>query len=549
MKIAVLANTNLDYLISNLNENHEVFQPDGFGVWGQELVNQTSKMYQFTPQVVFTFLDGKELIRGCHNLNEKINVLKECNNIIENSVKKHDDIIFFFSNIDIPLKEIKSLKKERDERLLENHWANLLFQINQKFSNFYIFDLKLLVEIHGRKNIYSEKLWYLGGMKYSMEAVTFFTNEINKLLNSINGKNKKCLILDLDNTLWGGVIGEDGIDGIELAEFKEGARFKDFQKRIKELKELGIILAIVSKNNYEDAIEVLENHKHMILKKSDFVALKINWNHKVQNIKELVKELNLGSDSFIFIDDNPFERESVASALPNIVVPEFPKDTSLLENWIIQLYKDYFLSLKTTQEDKQKTKMYKQNIDRKTALQSVASLDDFLKTLKTKIKISKISPEDVSRVSQLTQKTNQFNLTSRRYTEKKIKKFMDSNLYDIYVASVIDKFGDNGMVSVIILNKIDAKTYEIDTFLMSCRIMERKIEEQILDYIEERLISDGCVYLKSSFIPTQKNKPTETFFERMKYSLMETKNDGSKKYQLELKNKRTRNIFAEIIER
>ncbi len=482
-------------------------------------------------------------------MDERIKALEECFGFIENVVEKHNVINFFFSNIDIPLKEIKSIKDNRHERLLETCWMNMLIDLNKKYNNFYIIDLKLLIENNGRKIFYSEKLWYLGGMKYSLEAVTIFSDEIERIIKSVKGKKKKCLILDLDNTLWGGIIGEDGIENIELSEFKEGARYKDFQKRLKEIKEIGVILAIVSKNNHEDAIDVFKNHKHMVLQESDFVSLKINWKHKIQNIRELSEELNIGLDSFVFIDDNPFERESVINQLPEVFVPEFPKDTAKLEQFVINLYNDHFLTLLSTNEDKKKTQMYRQNVKRVSALKSTDSLDDFLKTLKTEIEISKIKNDDITRVAQLTQKTNQFNLTTRRYTEKDIKAFMESDNHDIFVISVKDKFGDNGTVSVIILNKNDETTLEIDTFLMSCRVMERKIEDQVLGVIENRSLADGYRYINAYYIPTEKNRPVETLFERLGYTLMDKDDKGYKKYRLALSQKPERCAFAETIEK
>lgn len=549
MKIGLLSNINMDYLGSNLAEKHDLYQPDGFGQWGQELLNAESKFYAFNPEAVFLFLDGEELIRGCREFDSKTSALNDAISIIEHGVASRPDTSFFISNLDLPQKEIKSVKEIRNERRMEFFWLDMLEQLNQKYANFYIFDLKHIIETHGRKKMYSSKLWYLGSMKFSMDAILTLTSEVERLLNAVAGKKKKCLILDLDNTLWGGVIGEDGINNIELSEFKEGARYKDFQKRISELKDLGVILAVVSKNNYDDALEVFENHHHMVLNESDFVALKINWDHKFQNINELAEELNLGLDSFVFIDDNQFERESVSEALPDVLVPDFPKDTSMLEDLMIQLHKDHFLFLKSTTEDKQKTQMYKQNLNRKTALKSKASLDDFLKTLNTQIAIWKITQDDITRVSQLTQKTNQFNLTTKRYTEKDIQKLKNSKEHEIYVVSVEDKYGDNGIVSVVILNKQNDHHAEIDTFLMSCRVMERKIEDQILDFVEQELFKQGFSQLSATYIPTMKNKPVELFYDRMSYVLFDTKADGGKEYHLELKNKPDRVTFAKVIER
>jgi FkbH-like protein len=389
----------------------------------------------------------------------------------------------------------------------------------------------------------------LGGIKFSPKGERRIVDEINNIISSYLGKRKKCLVLDLDNTLWGGVIGEDGIEGIELSEFKEGSRYKDFQKRLKEIKDLGVILTIVSKNNEDDVKQVFKNHKHMVLQENDFSIKKINWKSKPQNIEEISRELNIGLDSMVFIDDNPAERDLVRQTLPEVYVPEFPRDTSKLVDFMNEIYQKEFYAIRLTGEDLEKTNQYIQNAKRAELKSKVGSEKEFLKTLNTKIYIWKLREEDIARASQLSQKTNQFNLTTKRYTEKDFYNFLKSKDIDVYIASVEDKFGDNGKVVLVIISKdIKNRTAKIDTFLMSCRVMGRYIEDQIIDFIERKLRKENFENIISYYLPTKKNIPVKNLFDRLGYDVIEEK-DGTKVYKFNLKNDdKKRNKFAELIE-
>lgn len=527
MRIAILSNVNMDITIKDLSNKYEVFKADGYGGWIQNLVN--NDLYSYNPNAIFVILDGEEFFGNINTLKEAENEVEVYSNYIQDAVKDNPNISFFISNFDIPCKRISVLKSNRNEMIFENCWYEKLRTLNDKYNNIYIFDIKNLINNIGRKNFYSDKLWYLGGIKYTLDSQKIIEDEIIKCINALKGYRKKCLILDLDNTLWGGVVGEVGAKNISISDFNEGARYKDFQRRIKELKDTGVILAIASKNNLSDVKDVFYHNSDMVLKEEDFAAIKINWKSKVQNIREISDELNIGLDSFVFIDDNPVEREQVSSFLPEACVPDFPKDTSKLEQFAIGLYSKYFFKLKILNEDLNKTQMYKQNKKRIQLKRSSKSLEEFLKQLNTVIKLWKAKYEDIPRISQLTQKTNQFNLTTKRYTESDIENLMSDNSYDIYVASVQDKFGDNGKVLVIIL-KINGKNAYVDTFLMSCRVMERNIEFEVMRLIENMLANKGCNMIFSCYNATKKNKPVEGFYEKSGYILTET-DDSTKKYK------------------
>jgi len=548
MKFALLSNINLEYIIRKFtkNQNIECYSPNGYGVWQQIIMDPNSVIYENSIDSIFLILDAQELTRGCDSFEEKA---KELNSIMHSIVTAINEIgskkKFFISNLHYKYSEIKSLKHQNQNKKLEYLWFSELEKLNNEHDNVYMFHLDEMILRLGSEEFYSDKLWYLGGAKYSIKAQNIISNTIELLMKALNKKRKKCLVLDLDNTLWGGVIGEDGLEGIELSEFKEGARYKDFQKRIKELKEMGILLAICSKNNYEDAMEAINKHEHMVLKEEDFVCTKINWEPKTRNIKEIASELNIGIDSLVFIDDNPVERDAVRENVPEVCVPEFPKDTSKLEAFAHDIYEIYFFTLDNTIEDKNKTKMYKDNVRRNTERAAATDLESFFKGLKTKILIREVLPEDIKRATELTQKTNQFNLTTKRYTDKEILNLASSKNTKIYIASVSDKYGDNGKVSLAIVNLVGEEAV-IDSFIMSCRVMGRYIEDQIIDYIENDLKEHGVKTIKALYKPTKKNKPVLGFYDRLGYKKINETN-GEKEYKLDLSKKQLRKLYGELI--
>lgn len=549
MKIGVLSNTNIDLLVKKLEKKYEVYKPDGYGIWVQELIDEESKINQTYLDYLFILLDGEEIIKDSRSIEEMDNEFKKYIYFIKKYVHNNEDIKIFVSNIDIPQIQIHAIKNNSIEKVIEGLWLKRLMSLKDKYKNLYIFDIKNLIENIGKRNFYSLKLWYAGGIKYTPLAENQIIELIEQIVNSNKINRKKCLILDLDNTVWGGVIGEDGISSIELSNSGIGLCYKNFQKRISELASLGVMLAVVSKNNFGDAISAIREHPHMVLTEDKFVLMKINWSSKVTNIREICYELNIGLDSVVFIDDSQYERELVKVSLPEVVVPEFPKDITNLEQFIIDLYKKYFYSLEITNEDLNKTTMYRQNIDRQESKNNYDSLEKYLQSLETKIRVYNLDKGEISRVVQLINKTNQFNLTGKRYTEEEINIMIKSNNHRIFIASVKDKFGDNGICSVIIANNLDEETAVIDTFLMSCRVMGRCIEDSIIDYIEDSLFKLGYKRIIGMYRYTDKNSPVKDFYKRLGYSLLEHRTDRSEVYELDISSKKLlkRNIYAELI--
>ena len=549
MKCALLSNVNVESIARRM-QRHEVYIPQGHGLWIQELADPASGTFSSGPSSVLLLVDGAELLRGEEGDESAIAETDEQLGWVVRAAERSPEIRFFVSTIDVPIRALRPLKDRNLERRLERNWHEGIARASATHSNIYMFDLKEIVEQVGRSVLYSNKRWYLGGLRFSIAGEKFIAQALERILDAQLVARKKCLLLDLDNTLWGGVIGEDGLAGIQLSETGEGARYRDFQLRIRDLVKMGVILGIVSKNNEADALEVFDKHEQMALSKSDFAALKINWSPKAQNIVELAQELDIGTDSIVFIDDNPVEREAVRTALPEVTVPEFPTDTSELPSFIEQVYKDYFFTLESTAEDRKRTEAYLANAKRAAERSAAPSIDGFLTGLRTRIFFAPVCDEDLPRAAQLTQKTNQFNLTTRRYTEQELRALQASPDTRVFIASVADKYGDNGKVCVSIVRKEALDTAELDTFLMSCRVMGRFIEDQILDQLVKELRTEGLCKLRVRFIPTKKNAPARAFVERLQGGrLVSDEQNGAATWEFDIAKESpvTKAAYAELL--
>lgn len=359
-------------------------------------------------------------------------------------------------------------------------------------------------------------------------------------------KRKKCLVLDLDNTLWGGILGEDGIAGIKIGGDYPGKAFTYWQQSLLELKKSGVMLAICSKNNEADVLDAWDNNPFMVLRKGDFVAWRINWQDKTTNIQELAKELNIGLDSMVFIDDNPTERELIRQFLPMVEVPEFPDKPYQLMSFYDKLVNDYFKVYSVTNEDKAKTEQYKANENRLALQKKIADFDDYLRSLEIKVKILPLDEYNLPRIAQMTQKTNQFNLTTRRYNENDIQQLSKEGCL-IYCVSVSDKFGDSGITGVIILRPESEDVVFIDSMLLSCRILGKGIEFAFLDAVLNKLVDKGYKTAKARYMKTAKNSQVCDFYDRAWFTLINC-NDEVRDYSLNIIKREIKDFYTITIQ-
>ncbi|WP_299099011.1 HAD family hydrolase [uncultured Winogradskyella sp.] len=364
------------------------------------------------------------------------------------------------------------------------------------------------------KGYLKNKLLYKHGFYMS------YMKLIQPYFNAVTGQVKKLLALDCDNTLWKGILGEDGFDHIAMDENTyKGQAFAAAQYRAMSLGKKGVLLALASKNNEEDVDKVLENHADLTIKQDVLVAKKVNWEAKSENLKQLASELNIGVDSFVFVDDSDFEVQLMRDQVPSVETIQVPKNA-------VQYYVDqqqwtnYFLQLNESQEDGKKLDQYKQNVARSKAEGKSQSFEDFLKALNLELTIYKNDEQLISRMAQMTQKTNQFNLTTPRYTEAQITQFVNDEAYDCFAFGVKDKFGDSGITGLCIVNYVDENTAHIDALLMSCRILGRTVEYRFLEEVLTQVFAK-TQHLEGSYIVTKKNAQVADFYPKIGFQLKE----------------------------
>lgn len=521
-KIALLSNVTMDMLAKKLKKNFEVYIPAGFDNWGQEIFNECSPIFQC--DAIFVLLDGVEA-RQWKNREDAFSRLELWENLVLNLCNRESSTPIFISTVDVKENRIKTVSERIYHYEWEQKWYETIQTLSENQSNVYVFDVVQMILDAGRNNFYSEKMWYMGSMPYSKIGLQMLQEEITLLMESAFGQRKKVIVLDMDNTLWGGVIGEDGVDGIMLSEHKDGEWYYNLQRQLLEMKRRGVLLAVASKNNETDVKEVWDKAA-MLLKKEDFVSLKINWQPKAMNLIEMQKELNLTEGSFVFFDDNPVEREAMRQQCPGVLVADFPEEELMLDRTAEKIYKEAFRQLRLTSEDTEKTNMYLVEAKRKKEQSESLNLDDYLKKLEICIEIHRMRPNELERVTQLCNKTNQFNLTTKRYSSSEIDKMAG----DIFVVYAEDKYGTQGLVSVIILKR-ELEEIQIDTFLMSCRVMGRKLENVIMQEVVN-YYRPTAKKIIGTYIPTEKNKPVEFLYESLGFQLIEDK--GEKTYELKL---------------
>lgn len=395
----------------------------------------------------------------------------------------------------------------------------LLMQGCQEAKNTFLIDLDALQTALGRSTFADPKLYYVAKMPISLAALPAAAKLVVDVVRSLQGAVKKCLVLDLDNTLWGGVIGDDGLSGIQIGELGTGHAFSDFQKWLKELKNRGILLTVCSKNNEDTAKEPFEKHPEMVLRLEDFSMFVANWEDKARNIRTIQQALNIGMDSMVFLDDNPFERELVRTMIPEITVPELPEDPALYLQYLRGL--DLFETASYSREDAGRTEQYREKAQRAAFEAAFQSYDDYLEALQMRASAAAFDPFHYPRIAQLTQRSNQFNLRTVRYTEAEIEALaQDDNRIGLYF-TLKDKFGDHGLISVVVLEKQPEDTLFISEWLMSCRVLKRGMEEFIVDKILSVAAQQGFRRVVGEYIPTPKNAMVKDLYEQLGFARLE----------------------------
>lgn len=407
-----------------------------------------------------------------------------------------------------------------------------LMNLSRQYPNLFICDIAGLQNMLGRQFMFAPNVYMTTEMVLSVNALPYVASRVMDIIAAIKGQFKKCLILDLDNTVWGGVIGDDGLEGIELGHgLGIGKAFTEFQMWVKKLKQRGIIICVASKNNEDTAKEPFEKHPDMVLKLDDIAVFQANWETKVDNIRTIQSILNIGFDSMVFLDDNPFERNIVRENIPGITVPELPEDPAMYLEYLYSL--NLFETASYSNADKDRTKQYQVEAKRVSLSKTFTNEADFLKSLNMVSTVSGFTKFNTPRVAQLSQRSNQFNLRTIRYTEGDIAAIAnDSDSIDLSF-TLEDKFGDNGLIAVIIMKKQDEETLFVDTWFMSCRVLKRGMENFTLNTMVEKAKTKGFKRIVGEYIPTPKNKMVESHYPNLGFTSL---NDEPNRYILELDN-------------
>lgn len=543
IRVAVLAASNLDLFVSPLKQEiakkglSASIWTAGFNQYRQAVIDPASQLYAADCDAVILFLDAPDLfgdlladplratLEVARDAAEQ--VAREIEALVQTLVARLPRATVYLNTAVLdgtgPLYGL-DYNSQYSLRALVSTYNAALGALARRNHSAIIVDVESLAANFGLERWFDPRLWYLGRIRYSREATAILAQAYAGALAARCGITRKCLVLDLDNTLWGGVIGEDGATGIQLSHEGIGLAFVEFQRELRNLSPRGILLALCSKNNPDDALSVIREHPAMILRESDFAAKRINWADKAENLFEIAKELNIGLDSLVFLDDNPVERARVRAALPEVAVPEWPQDPSEYCSALQQLAREEFLRFHVTDEDRGRAEMYQAQSQRNAmATAAGEDLESFYRSLDMKVTIGRADEKSIPRVAQLTQKTNQFNLTTRRYTEAEVARFSRQPETRVYWLDLADRFGPNGIVGVMIVRERGAARWEIDTFLMSCRIIGRTVEKAFVNFVAAELAADGAVMLIGKYIPTEKNAVVANLYDQLGF---ERRGDG-----------------------
>jgi FkbH-like protein len=512
-----------------------------FNQYAQEFLDSASGMYGFEPNIVILALQTSELAPSLWTdfadldaaainaaVARSIDLLRN----LVNHFRARSPAHLVIHTLQLPPSPANGILDAQHEPSQSDAIARInagLGAIARSTRNVYLLDYNALIARRGEANWRDERKFLIAGLPIAANELIHLAHEWLRFIHPLTGRVCKVLAIDLDNTLWGGVIGEDGIDGIKLGASYPGAAYRNLQRAMLDLYRRGIILGVCSKNNPAEALEAIAKHPGMLLRPEHFASLRINWQDKATNLRELAKELNIGIDAIAFIDDNPVEREWVQSQLPEVTVIDLPADPMRFAAALRE--SPVFERLELSDEDRARGQYYAEQRLRTDLQQSAGSLEDFYRSLQMKVHIEPVTSKNLARAAQLTQKTNQFNLTTRRYTEAQLNELAPPH-WRRYVIRVADRFGDNGIVGMAI-TRMQNDVCEIDTLLLSCRVIGRTIETAFLAAIASDARRAGARLLLGRFIPTKKNAPASDYFRHHGFAMIEQV-DGSSVWELPL---------------
>jgi len=537
LRLAILASATVAHLIPGIRvagARHglylEVFCHD-YGMALQNLTDPTSPLHAFQPDVVLISWTTEQLLGtrisdlDLHAPDALVNGALAELQLVRDLARS----AFNCHIIQQTLLPIAPLLMGNNEHHLPGSPLTIVDSINNALKTasqqekFDLLNLNLPVMDYGIASWFDPSLWYKGKQEISPLATPFYGELVLRLIKAQYGLSYKCLVLDLDNTLWGGVIGDDGLDGIKLGQGSPvGEAHLAFQRYILNLSRRGVILAVCSKNDEKNALEPFEQHNEMVLKREHIAHFVANWNDKASNLRFIAQELNIGIDSLVFVDDNPFERNQVRSELPQVAVPELPVDPAYYAPCLSS--GGYFEAIAITHDDLARTQQYQANAIRISEQKAIGNIDDYLSSLDMLLEWSAFDDQSLTRVTQLINKTNQFNLTTQRLSRDEVEFFAGNPDTVTLQLRLLDKYGDNGIISIIIANATPNGTLAIHTWLMSCRVLGRGVENATLGLLIAAAKQRGISRLVGEYLPTEKNGMVADHYKKLGFSETEPKN-------------------------
>lgn len=536
VRIALLSSYVLDWLIPYLDMECRraglvpEFYLAPFNQYTQLVLNPGSDLYQFKPDVIFLALGLEDICPEIHAPTKDNEPARAQSSIVERilglvrEIESHSGALTVVHSFSALGRDGQGILQNR----LVDSFSKWLAALNDELAGSlrtrersFLLPLDAVVGWVGRERSHQAKMWYMASMRIAEAALPELARYSMRYVKALKGLTRKCVVLDLDGTLWGGIVGEVGTEGVSLGPIAPGIEYVDFQRTLLGLTKRGILLAVCSKNNPEDALPVIRTHPHMVLREEQFAAMRINWRSKADNIREIAQELNIGLDSMVFVDDNPNERELVRQVLPEVLTVDLPKDPSLYRRTIEDMTDFDLLAL--TKEDEMRVAQYQANAKRQAAKSTAVSLDEYLQSLEIHVAIDLAPRETLNRVVQLFNKTNQFNLTTKRYQAEEVTRFIESEEYRLYDLRVADRFGDHGLVGTAVVFK-QREDWRIDSLLMSCRVMGLGIETAFLERIYSDAVRERVVRLIGEYVQSKKNQPVKEFYAQHGFSLLNDEN-------------------------
>jgi FkbH-like protein len=491
-----------------------------FNAYAQEILDPESSLYSFNPDLVFLAIQTRDILPEIWEAYTDLSHV-EIQAAVDRTLEEFSTWIHTFRHRSKACLVIHTLEKPMASAgILENQQSDgqmsaidrfngELHKICKEYRGIYTLDYDGLIARHGKIRWHDEGKWLMQRMPFATDSLLPMASEWLKFVHPLSGVTCKVLAVDLDNTLWGGVLGEDGRFGLQVGLEYPGAFYRSLQRVILDLYHRGILIAACSKNNHDEAMDALQNNLGMLLTPEHFASFQINWRDKVENLREIAAELNVGTDTIAFLDDNPVERDRVRTSMPEVKVIALPDHPQGFAAALRDC--PFFERLSLSTEDREHTRLYHEQHQRIELARNVGSLEDFYRSLDQEITIAPVTPQTIARVAHLTQKTNQFNVTTRRHSEQEIEEFASRPNWGVYSVRVKDRFGDNGIVGALIIRR-DGTICEIETFLLSCRVIGRTIETAMLRYLVENNRAAGVESLQGWFVPTEKNVPVRELY-------------------------------------